>query len=51
MYFGKAQGTTNLQKHRETINHLMHMDDIKIFAKNEKEQKTLIQTKKYAARI
>ena len=26
----------------EKINRLMHMDDIKLFAKNEKEQETLI---------
>ena len=28
---------------QEKINHLMYMDDIKLFAKNEKELETLIQ--------
>ena len=32
---------TKLQKR---INHLMYIDDIKLFAKNEKELETLIQT-------
>ena len=31
-----------LSKSQEKINHLMHIDDIKLFAKNEKEQETLI---------
>ena len=31
-------------KSQENINHLMYMDDIKRFAKNEKELETLIQT-------
>ena len=30
-------------KSHEKINHLMYMDDIKLFAKNEKELETLIQ--------
>ena len=33
-----------LSKSQEKINHLMYMDDIKLFAKNEKELETLIQT-------
>ena len=32
---------------REEINHLMYMDDFKLFAKNEKEMETLI----YAVRM
>ena len=31
----------NLQSRKENINHLTYMDDIKIFAKNEKELKTI----------
>ena len=31
-----------LSKSLEKINHLMYMDDIKLFAKNEKKQETLI---------
>ena len=33
-----------LTKPQEKINHLMYMDDIKLFAKNEKELETLIHT-------
>ena len=33
-----------LSKSQEKINHLMYMEDIKLLAKNEKEQKILIQT-------
>ena len=33
-----------LSKSQEEINHLMYMDDIKLFAKNEKELETLIHT-------
>ena len=33
-----------LTKLQEKINHLMYMDDIKLFAKNERELETLIQT-------
>ena len=33
-----------LSKSPEKINHLMYMDDIKLFAKNEKELETLIKT-------
>ena len=32
-----------LYKSQEKINHLMYMDDFKLFAKNEKELETLIQ--------
>ena len=32
-----------LYKSEEKINHLMHMDDIKLFAEKEEELKTLIQ--------
>ena len=31
-------------KSQEKINHLMHIDEFKLFAKNEKELETLIQT-------
>ena len=31
-----------LSRSQEKINHLMYMDDIKLFAKNEKELETLI---------
>ena len=33
-----------LSRSQEKINHLMYMDDIKLFAKNEKELETLIHT-------
>ena len=33
-----------LNRSQKKINHLMYMDDIKLFAKNEKEQETLIHT-------
>ena len=33
-----------LTKSQEKINHLMYMDDTKLFAKNEKLLETLIQT-------
>ena len=33
-----------LSRSQETVNHLMYMDDIKLFAKNEKELETLINT-------
>ena len=43
----------NLQEHKKKkINHLMYMDDIKIFAKNQRELETLIQTiRKYTQDI
>ena len=39
----KFTGGYKLSKSKEKINHLMYMDDIKVFTKNEKELKTLIQ--------
>ena len=33
-----------LSRSQEKVNHLMYMDDIKVFAKNEKELETLIHT-------
>ena len=43
----KCTAGYELSRSREKINHLMYMDDIKLFAKNEKELETLI----YAVRI
>ena len=40
----KCTAGYKLRKSQEKIKHLRHMDDIKIFAKNEKELETLIQT-------
>ena len=40
----KCTGGYKFTKSQETINQLMYMDDIKLFAKNEKELKILIQT-------
>ena len=37
----KCTGGYKFTKYLEEINHLMYMDGIKIFAKNEKEQATL----------
>ena len=37
-------GATNFKKSSEKINYLMYLDDMMVFAKNEKELKTLIQT-------
>ena len=39
----KCTAGYKLSKSQEIINHLMYMEDIKLFAKNEKELKTLIQ--------
>ena len=39
----KYTGRYKISKLQEKINHLIYMDDIKLFAKNEKELKTLIQ--------
>ena len=36
-------------KFQEKINHILYLDDIKIFAKNRKEMETLIKTKKFTA--
>ena len=40
----KCTAGYKLSKSQEKINHLMYMDDIKLFAKNEKELETRIQT-------
>ena len=40
----KCRAGYKLSKSQEKINHLMYMDDIKLFAKNEKEVETLIHT-------
>ena len=39
----KFTGRFKLNKSQEKTNHLMYMDDIKLFAKNERELKTLMQ--------
>ena len=38
----KCKAGYKLSRSHEKINHLMYMDDIKLFAKNEKELETLI---------
>ena len=40
-----------LRELQEKTNHLMYMDNIKLFAKNEKELETLIQAVKYCQDI
>ena len=40
----KCTARYKLSKSQENINQLMYMDDIKQFAKNEKELETLTQT-------
>ena len=40
----KCTARYKLRRLQEKINHLMYMDDIKLFAKNEKELETLIHT-------
>ena len=40
----KCTAGHNLNRSQQKINHLMYMDDIKLFTKNEKELKTLIHT-------
>ena len=40
----KCTAGYKLSRLQEKINHLMYMDDIKLFAKNEKELETLIHT-------
>ena len=40
--FRKCTAGYKLSRSQENINHLMYMDDIKLFAKNEKELETLI---------
>ena len=40
----KCTAGYKLSRSQEKIDHLMYMDDIKLFAKNEKEMETLIHT-------
>ena len=40
----KCTAGYKLSRLLEKVNHLMNMDDIKLFAKNEKEPETLIHT-------
>ena len=40
----KCTAGYKLSRSQEKINHLMYMDDIKLFAKREKERETLIHT-------
>ena len=40
----KSTAGYKLSKSQEKTNHFMYIDDIKLFAKNEKESETLIQT-------
>ena len=40
----KCTAGYKLSKSKEKINHLMYRDDIKLFAKNQKESETLIHT-------
>ena len=42
----KFVGSYKLINLQETINHLLYMNDIKLFVKNEKELETLMQTKR-----
>ena len=42
--FTKCTGNYKFTESQEKINPLMYMDDIKLFAKKEKELETLIQT-------
>ena len=42
----KCTGGYKLSKSQETISHLMYMDNIKLFAKIEKELETLIHTER-----
>ena len=46
----KCTSGYKLSRSQEKINHLMYIDDIKLFAKNEKEPETLINTE-YKVRI
>ena len=39
----KCAGGNKINKSQEKINHLMYMDDVKLFSQNEKELETLIQ--------
>ena len=40
----KCSAAYKLSKSQEKVNHLMSMDNIELFAKNEKELETLIHT-------
>ena len=52
MILRKYKEGNTFTKSQEKISHLIYMDDIKIFAKNENEQETFIQTfRKYSQRI
>ena len=42
----KCTARSKLSWSQEKINHLMHIDDVKLFAKNEKELETLIHAVK-----
>ena len=42
--FRKCMARYKLSRSQEDVNHLMYMDDIKLFVKNEKELETLIHT-------
>ena len=42
--FKKCTGGYTFTKSQEKLNHFMYIDDIKIFAWDEKELKTFIQT-------
>ena len=42
----KCPAEYKLNRSQENINHLMYMNDIKLFAKNEKQQETLIHAVK-----
>ena len=48
--FRKCTAGYNLSRSEEKINHLMYMDDIKLFAKNEKELETLYTQLEYTVR-
>ena len=41
--FRKRPGGNKLTKSKDKINHFIYMDSIKLLAKNEKEQETLIK--------
>ena len=40
----KIQSGYEFTKSKEKINHLLYMDDLKLYAKNEKELDSLVQT-------
>ena len=44
LILGKCTAGYKLSRSQEKVNHLMYMDDIKLFAKNEKELETIIHT-------